>query len=423
MLAALRERDIRPDVIVGTSVGALNGAWLAGHPDAPHRRSGARCGRACTAPTCSRPIRAAACSRSRVGGGACSTRSPLRSLIERHVTFDRLEDAPCRCTSSRSRCSRAARCCCRRVRPSTPCSRARRSPRCSIRSRSTASPTWTAASATTRRSRTRCRSTSIRSGCCAPAMPARSPSRRRNPLAMALHALSLLLHKQLVVDVERYESGRRAARAAAAVPADGLAHRLLALRRAHRSRAYQASTRWLDEDHPPVGQAAFLGLHDHAAPDATVQVDGACWVKRTRSSFGVDGRQRPVDAAPLLTAERHRRDAELLRRERRASSRPSSPARAGNDRRRATSTPSSLPRLGRDRRRGDRVERASENRHVSPASRFAGQRDRERTRFRLPLRVRRGESAALHLLRGVGDRQRLPSRRHAVSARKNAAAA
>src|SRR3954454_23311151 len=35
MLRALRERDIRPDVIVGTSVGALNGAWLAGHPDDP----------------------------------------------------------------------------------------------------------------------------------------------------------------------------------------------------------------------------------------------------------------------------------------------------------------------------------------------------------------------------------------------------
>ena len=35
MLAALRERGIRPDVIVGTSVGALNGAWLAGHPDDP----------------------------------------------------------------------------------------------------------------------------------------------------------------------------------------------------------------------------------------------------------------------------------------------------------------------------------------------------------------------------------------------------
>lgn len=30
---ALAERDIRPDVIVGTSVGALNGVFLAGRPD------------------------------------------------------------------------------------------------------------------------------------------------------------------------------------------------------------------------------------------------------------------------------------------------------------------------------------------------------------------------------------------------------
>lgn len=32
MLAALDEAGIRRDLIVGTSVGALNGAWLAGHP-------------------------------------------------------------------------------------------------------------------------------------------------------------------------------------------------------------------------------------------------------------------------------------------------------------------------------------------------------------------------------------------------------
>src|SRR5262245_11202694 len=35
MLCALEERGIRPDVIVGTSVGAVNGAWLAGHPETP----------------------------------------------------------------------------------------------------------------------------------------------------------------------------------------------------------------------------------------------------------------------------------------------------------------------------------------------------------------------------------------------------
>ena len=35
MLRALHEADVRPDVLVGTSVGAVNAAWLAGaDPDA-----------------------------------------------------------------------------------------------------------------------------------------------------------------------------------------------------------------------------------------------------------------------------------------------------------------------------------------------------------------------------------------------------
>src|SRR4051812_10628406 len=35
MLQALAERDVHPDLIVGTSVGALNGAFLAGHGTTP----------------------------------------------------------------------------------------------------------------------------------------------------------------------------------------------------------------------------------------------------------------------------------------------------------------------------------------------------------------------------------------------------
>jgi NTE family protein len=35
MLKALHERGIAPDMIIGSSVGAINGAWLAGHPDTP----------------------------------------------------------------------------------------------------------------------------------------------------------------------------------------------------------------------------------------------------------------------------------------------------------------------------------------------------------------------------------------------------
>jgi NTE family protein len=33
MLRALLEADVHPDLVVGTSIGALNGAFLAGHPD------------------------------------------------------------------------------------------------------------------------------------------------------------------------------------------------------------------------------------------------------------------------------------------------------------------------------------------------------------------------------------------------------
>ena len=32
MLLALAEQNIEPDLLVGTSVGAVNAAWLAGHP-------------------------------------------------------------------------------------------------------------------------------------------------------------------------------------------------------------------------------------------------------------------------------------------------------------------------------------------------------------------------------------------------------
>jgi NTE family protein len=39
MLQALLESGFRPDLVVGTSIGALNGAYLAGHPDLAGMRS------------------------------------------------------------------------------------------------------------------------------------------------------------------------------------------------------------------------------------------------------------------------------------------------------------------------------------------------------------------------------------------------
>lgn len=94
MLVALAERGIAPDLVVGTSVGAINAAWLTGHPgiDGAHalvdiwrsvRRSD-------VFPT--RPLLGLL--------GFAGRRDhlvspdPLRALLGRHLGFDRLEDAP-----------------------------------------------------------------------------------------------------------------------------------------------------------------------------------------------------------------------------------------------------------------------------------------------------------------------------------------
>jgi len=93
MLQALRERGIKPDLVVGTSVGALNGGWLAGHPDAPldelveiwtklHRQD--------VFPLA--PVRGFLAFTGRLRSLVPS--NSLRALIERHLTFERLEDAP-----------------------------------------------------------------------------------------------------------------------------------------------------------------------------------------------------------------------------------------------------------------------------------------------------------------------------------------
>src|SRR5262249_49891326 len=93
MLMALRERGIEPDMIVGTSVGALNGAWLAGHPNAAldelanvwrHLR------RAAVFPA--DPLRGLLAFAGRRQG--LVPKHKVRALIEHHLTFERLEDAP-----------------------------------------------------------------------------------------------------------------------------------------------------------------------------------------------------------------------------------------------------------------------------------------------------------------------------------------
>ncbi len=94
MLQALLGRGARPDFVAGTSVGAVNGAWVAGHPGAAGADGLASiwCGlrRADVFP--SSPVRALTA----VTGRSRAVVSPhgLRHLLSEHIPFQRLEDAP-----------------------------------------------------------------------------------------------------------------------------------------------------------------------------------------------------------------------------------------------------------------------------------------------------------------------------------------
>jgi NTE family protein len=94
MLMALAEEGLEPDLIVGTSVGAVNGAWIAGHPG-PRGVAGLadiwrRIRRDDVFPT--RPLTGLL--------GLTGHRSHLipdtglRRLVARHLDFELLEDAP-----------------------------------------------------------------------------------------------------------------------------------------------------------------------------------------------------------------------------------------------------------------------------------------------------------------------------------------
>jgi NTE family protein len=268
MLAALRERGIRPDVIVGTSVGALNGAWLAGHPDAPiedlatiwrglHRSD-------VFPADPRRGLMAFAGLRQ-----SLFDESPLRELIQRHTTFDRLEDAPVALhvvavevltgrdvllSSGPAVESVLASAALPAVFDTveidgvpymdggvgnnTPISHAVGLP--------DVDQIWVLCAG---------------HACALTEAP-------DNALAMALHALGLLLHKQLVVDVERYES---TVELRVLPPLCPLTVSPIDFSQSAEliDRAYQASTRWLEEDHPPTGQAEFMGPHEHPAPEPT----------------------------------------------------------------------------------------------------------------------------------------------------------
>ncbi len=94
MLLGLAEADVVPDLIVGTSVGAVNGGWIASRPDVEGIRALASLWRSLTRrdvfPT--RPTTGLLGFLGRRRNLVPS--SGLRSLVEHHIGFERLEHAP-----------------------------------------------------------------------------------------------------------------------------------------------------------------------------------------------------------------------------------------------------------------------------------------------------------------------------------------
>lgn len=93
MLLALWDANISADLYVGSSVGALNAAYIAGHPDAPGAHQLARIWttlrREDVFPT--DPVRVL---RAMLGrSNSLTDPQPLRQLVQRNLNYQRLEDA------------------------------------------------------------------------------------------------------------------------------------------------------------------------------------------------------------------------------------------------------------------------------------------------------------------------------------------
>lgn len=93
MLEALTAAGVRPDLVVGTSVGAVNGAFVAGGTEpadmADLKRIWLGIGRGDVFPV--RPVRGLSALLTR--GDALFSPEPLRRLVTRHLRYRRLEDA------------------------------------------------------------------------------------------------------------------------------------------------------------------------------------------------------------------------------------------------------------------------------------------------------------------------------------------
>jgi NTE family protein len=95
MLRALADAGIRPDLVVGTSIGAINGVFVAADPDGAARRLGA-VWRSDEVRTVFRGSVVGQLGRLVRSGTHLHENIPLRRLLERHLPVRRFEELPVR---------------------------------------------------------------------------------------------------------------------------------------------------------------------------------------------------------------------------------------------------------------------------------------------------------------------------------------
>ncbi|MGZ6888121.1 MAG: patatin-like phospholipase family protein [Acidimicrobiia bacterium] len=265
MLKALAHRGIRPDLIVGTSVGAVNGAWLAGHPDTDIgelERVWGSIRRSTVFPA--DPV---------LGLFAFAGRRPglvsqrgLRSLVQQHLTFERIEEAPIplHMVAVEVLTGREV------VLSSGPAldavlaSAAIPGVFAPVEIDGVAYMDGGVVSNTPI-----CHAVALGADviwvlsagyACALTEPP------HGALAMGLHALTLLLHQQLMSDVERFESAAELHVIPPLCPLE-VSPADFAHSRELIDRSFRAAEEWLEADHALVGQRRFMELHRHDRPD------------------------------------------------------------------------------------------------------------------------------------------------------------
>jgi len=261
MLKALGRRGITPDLIIGTSVGAVNGAWLAGHPTDDTTELEAVWGairRSTVFPA--DPVLGFFAFAGR-RAGLVSQRG-LRSLVQHHLTFERIEDAPIplHLVAVEVLTGRDVLLSSGPALESVLASAAIPAVFAPVVINGVPYMDGGVVANTPIAHAVALGADVIWVLCAGYACALTKPP--KSALAIGLHALSLLLHQQVISDVERFESSVDLRVLPPLCPLD-VSPADFSRSRELIDRSFHATERWLDTSHRAVAQAQDLGLHRH----------------------------------------------------------------------------------------------------------------------------------------------------------------